>query len=88
MAEPFNPKKQFQSNTLQCQRFAELISDPVMDRAITVTIAELFASGLSPDRMAGVGNFIETFRNLAEPEKVPKPLPTRHLSLDDPKPKT
>ncbi len=84
MAEPFNPKKLFQANTLQREEFAQLIANPVMDKAFSATVAHLIVSGLSPDRMAGVGNFIDTLRNLAEPEKEVKPLPARQLtSLDD-----
>ncbi len=84
MAEPFDPKKQFQANTVQCQEFAEIISRPVMDKAFTTVLAMLLARGLAPDRLAGVPGFIDLLRNLADPDVAPKPLPTRHLtSLDE-----
>ena len=84
MAEPFSPKKQFQANTVQREEFAQIIANPIMDRAFTVTIAHLVTTGLSPDRLAGVGNFINALRELSEPDKEQKPFPVRQLtSLDE-----
>lgn len=87
MATAFNPKKIFQANTVQCQEFAQLIANPVMDKAFSATIAHLVTGGLSPDRLAGVGNFIDALRNLAEPETEKPAFPVRQLTSLDEAPK-
>lgn len=78
--QEYSPKKLFCENKELRAGWAEIVRNPVTQRAIAATHAQLAYDGFhNPEGMRGVRAFIEDLLNLAEPDEPKRQLPAQKL---------
>lgn len=73
-----SPKHQFCQNTEDTSKFAEMINNPAMKRAITYCMADLTFSSATADELNGARKFVTRFVSFHEFNE-PKQLPQKSL---------
>ena len=82
-----SPRAQFQLNTEWKEAWAQIVASPAFKAAVVHSQAQMVASGLMPESLAGVNGFLFVLCNIHQELPEVSPLPSKPLkSYDNPIP--